>query len=59
MNKKVRKLIIPVAGWGTRFLPMTKVVHKELLPILDTPLIISSMPASIASSTSKLINGVS
>lgn len=37
--KKVRKLIIPAAGWGTRFLPMTKIVHKELTPILDTPLI--------------------
>ncbi|WP_029513631.1 UTP--glucose-1-phosphate uridylyltransferase [Mycoplasmopsis primatum] len=37
--KKVKKLIIPAAGWGTRFLPMTKIVHKELVPILDTPLI--------------------
>ncbi|WP_338822381.1 UTP--glucose-1-phosphate uridylyltransferase [Mycoplasmopsis felifaucium] len=37
--KKVRKLIIPAAGWGTRFLPMTKIMHKELTPILDTPLI--------------------
>ncbi|MBU4689472.1 UTP--glucose-1-phosphate uridylyltransferase [Mycoplasma zalophidermidis] len=37
MNKKVKKLIIPAAGWGTRFLPMTKVVHKELVPILNRP----------------------
>ncbi|MBZ4203552.1 UTP--glucose-1-phosphate uridylyltransferase [Mycoplasma tauri] len=42
MNKevrKVRKLIIPAAGWGTRFLPLTKTVHKELVPILDRPII--------------------
>lgn len=38
-NRKVRKLIIPAAGLGTRFLPMTKIIHKELTPILDTPLI--------------------
>lgn len=37
--KKVKKLIIPAAGWGTRFLPLTKVVHKELVPVLDKPLI--------------------
>lgn len=37
--KKVRKLIIPAAGWGTRFLPFTKIVHKELLPILNKPAI--------------------
>ncbi|MBU4690320.1 UTP--glucose-1-phosphate uridylyltransferase [Mycoplasma sp. ES3157-GEN-MYC] len=37
MNKKVKKLIIPAAGWGTRFLPMTKIVHKELVPILNRP----------------------
>lgn len=34
---KVRKAIIPCAGFGTRFLPVTKVVAKELLPIVDTP----------------------
>lgn len=37
--KKIRKVIIPAAGWGTRFLPLTKVVHKELLPILNKPII--------------------
>lgn len=34
---KVRKAVIPVAGLGTRFLPATKVVCKELLPIVDLP----------------------
>lgn len=34
---KVRKAIIPCAGFGTRFLPVTKVVPKELLPIADSP----------------------
>lgn len=34
---KVRKAIIPCAGFGTRFLPVTKVLPKELLPIVDTP----------------------
>ncbi|WP_029608468.1 UTP--glucose-1-phosphate uridylyltransferase [Mycoplasma simbae] len=37
MFKPVKKLIIPAAGWGTRFLPMTKSVHKELVPILNRP----------------------
>lgn len=36
---KVKKAIIPVAGLGTRFLPVTKVVPKELLPIVDTPIL--------------------
>ena len=35
--KKVRKAIIPVAGLGTRFLPVTKSIPKEMLPIVDTP----------------------
>ncbi len=39
MNKKVRKAIIPAAGLGTRFLPATKSVPKELLPIVDRPCI--------------------
>ena len=33
----VKKAIIPCAGFGTRFLPVTKVLPKELLPIVDTP----------------------
>ena len=36
---KVRKAVIPAAGFGTRFLPATKAVPKELLPIVDTPAI--------------------
>ena len=36
---KIKKVIIPAAGWGTRFLPMTKVVHKELVPVLNKPII--------------------
>lgn len=37
--KKVRKLVIPAAGLGTRFLPATKALPKEMLPIVDTPAI--------------------
>jgi UTP--glucose-1-phosphate uridylyltransferase len=39
MAQKVRTAIFPVAGLGTRFLPATKATPKELLPVLDTPLI--------------------
>ena len=37
--KRVRKAVIPAAGWGTRFLPATKSMPKEMLPIVDTPTI--------------------
>ncbi len=37
--KKVKKAIIPAAGFGTRFLPATKAVPKEMLPIVDVPTI--------------------
>jgi len=36
-TKKVRKAVLPVAGLGTRFLPATKAVPKEMLPLVDTP----------------------
>lgn len=39
MSKPLRKVVFPVAGLGTRFLPATKVVAKEMLPVLDRPLI--------------------
>ena len=39
MSKAIRTAIFPVAGLGTRFLPATKATPKELLPVLDTPLI--------------------
>lgn len=40
MMKKVRKAIIPAAGLGTRFLPATKTIPKEMLPIVDKPTIL-------------------
>jgi UTP--glucose-1-phosphate uridylyltransferase len=39
MRKAIRKAIFPVAGLGTRFLPATKSIPKEMLPIVDKPLI--------------------
>src|SRR5512144_3379517 len=39
MSEVLRKVVFPVAGLGTRFLPATKVVAKEMLPVLDKPLI--------------------
>ena len=39
MSKKITKAIIPAAGFGTRFLPQTKAMPKEMLPIVDKPVI--------------------
>jgi len=39
MIKKIRKAIIPVAGYGTRFLPVTKSIPKEMIPIIDKPVL--------------------
>lgn len=38
-DKKIRKVVIPVAGLGTRMLPATKAIPKEMLPVVDKPLI--------------------
>jgi len=43
MKKKVTKAVIPIAGFGVRFLPATKSVPKELLPIVDKPLLLYNL----------------
>jgi UTP--glucose-1-phosphate uridylyltransferase len=48
MNKPVRKAVFPVAGLGTRFLPATKAVPKELLPVVDKPLIQYAVEEALA-----------
>lgn len=47
--KKVRKVVIPAAGLGTRFLPATKAIAKEMLPIVDKPTIQFIVEEAIAS----------
>ena len=48
MSKKIRKAVFPVAGFGSRFLPATKAMPKELLPIVDEPLIQYAAEEAIA-----------
>ena len=38
-NIKIKKCLLPVAGYGTRFLPATKAMPKEMLPIVNKPLV--------------------
>lgn len=52
---KVRKVVIPAAGIGSRFLPATKVVAKELFPLIDRPLIHWVVDEAVASGLSDLI----
>jgi UTP--glucose-1-phosphate uridylyltransferase len=49
MTKPVRKAVIPAAGLGTRFLPATKSVPKEMLPIVDKPVIQYVVEEAVAS----------
>lgn len=53
--KKVRKAVFPVAGMGTRFLPATKASPKEMLPIVDKPLIQYAAEEAIAAGCDELI----
>ncbi len=52
---KVRKAILPVAGLGTRFFPATKVVPKELLPIVDKPVIQYLVEEAVASGINEIV----
>ena len=53
--KKIRKAVFPVAGLGTRFLPATKAMPKELLPIIEKPLIQYAAEEAIAAGIDTLI----
>ena len=55
MNRKIKKAVFPVAGFGTRFLPATKAMPKELLPIVDKPLIQYAVEEAIAAGIDTLI----
>ena len=55
MIKKCTKAVFPVAGFGTRFLPATKAMPKELLPIVDKPLIQYAVEEAIAAGIDTLI----
>jgi UTP--glucose-1-phosphate uridylyltransferase len=53
--RKVRKAVLPVAGLGTRFLPATKAMPKEMLPVVDKPLIQYAVEECIASGIEDII----
>lgn len=55
MVNKIRKAVFPVAGLGTRFLPVTKASPKEMLPIVDKPLIQYAVEEAVASGITQMI----
>jgi UTP--glucose-1-phosphate uridylyltransferase len=55
MAQRIRKAIFPVAGLGTRFLPVTKANPKEMLPIVDKPLIQYAVEEAVAAGITDLI----
>ena len=55
MGQKIRKAIFPVAGLGTRFLPATKANPKEMLPIVDKPLIQYAVEEAVVAGITNLI----
>jgi len=55
MDRRIRKAVFPVAGLGTRFLPATKTVPKEMLPIIDRPLIQYAVDEAIEAGCDTLV----
>ncbi len=51
----IRKIVIPVAGYGTRFLPFTKSIPKEMLPIVDRPVIQYIVEEAVAAGIEEVI----
>ncbi|MDH7578074.1 MAG: UTP--glucose-1-phosphate uridylyltransferase GalU [Bacillota bacterium] len=54
-KRRVKKAIIPAAGWGTRFLPATKAQPKEMLPVVDKPAIQYIVEEAVASGIEDII----
>ena len=55
MKQKIRKAVFPVAGLGTRFLPATKASPKEMLPVVDKPLIQYGVEEAVAAGIDTII----
>jgi UTP--glucose-1-phosphate uridylyltransferase len=55
MTQKVRKAVFPAAGLGTRFLPATKSIPKEMLPLVDKPLIQYGVEEAVASGIESIL----
>lgn len=53
--QKIRKAVIPAAGYGTRFLPATKATPKEMLPIVDKPTIQYIVEEALASGIEEIL----
>ena len=55
MAQKIRKAVIPAAGFGTRFLPQTKAMPKEMLPVVDKPVIQIVVEEAVAAGIEDII----
>ena len=55
MSTRIRTAVFPVAGLGTRFLPATKAVPKEMLPVVDKPLIQYAVDEALAAGAERLV----
>src|SRR5256885_4027984 len=55
MDRPLRKVVIPAAGLGTRFLPATKAIPKEMLPIVDVPTIQLIVEECVAAGASQIV----
>ena len=55
MAQRIRKAVFPVAGLGTRFLPATKAMPKEMLPVVDKPLIQYAVEEAAAAGIEQMI----
>ncbi|GAB4132074.1 MAG: UTP--glucose-1-phosphate uridylyltransferase GalU [Rhodothalassiaceae bacterium] len=55
MGKQIRKAVMPVAGLGTRFLPATKAMPKEMLPVVDKPIIQYAVEEAFAAGIEEII----